>query len=98
MRHIDMRSAWLNQLKQRDLIDFGDIKGTENPADVYTKIFSKKAFNEAMQQRMGKLPKFMCCTKEPGDISSRPVNSEDTEESACAEPPVMISKASVCKY
>ena len=70
MRHIDMRSAWLKLLKDRQLIEFGSIKGTENPADFFTKIYSRKEFKAAHAKLMGKLPKFLCRSREPANVTA----------------------------
>ena len=38
LRHINIRSDWMNLLRSREEVDFASIPGTENPADAHTKI------------------------------------------------------------
>ena len=42
LRHIDIRSDWMNLLRSREEVEFASIPGPENPADAHTKIFSRK--------------------------------------------------------
>ena len=41
MRHIDVRQAWVRQLRDRELITPIKVPGVENRADGFTKLLSK---------------------------------------------------------
>ena len=96
-QHIDIRSDWMNLLRSREDVDFASVPGTENPADAHTKIFSRKKFKEAVAERMGRLPKFLCRLREPGDNMSTVQNSDERAD-AVAEPTEQYTKASIVKY
>ena len=43
-KHINLRMAWVKNLRQPYKIDFTKVLGTENPADLFTKIQTNIAF------------------------------------------------------
>ena len=51
LKHIDLRLAWVNQLRDHSRVEFVKVIGTENPADFFTKIQGYPAFKEA-EERM----------------------------------------------
>ena len=48
LRHIDVRALWLQQKVRRGEVELRKNKGTENPADVFTKHLSSSATVEAL--------------------------------------------------
>ena len=98
LRHIDIRSDWMNLLRSREELDFASINipGPENPADAHTKIFCRKKFKDAVAERMGRLPKFLCRLREPGDMSTG--QNSDERADAAAEHTNQYTKASIVKY
>ena len=93
MKHIDLRADWLKQMKDREQIEFNSIDGKENPADFYTKIYDKKSFRKAQAKLMGKLPKFLCCSREPADITSDGANNKEAPKEQEEE----LAKSSICQ-
>ena len=45
MKHIDVRSAWMQDLRYRGSINFVKVNGNDNPADFFTKILDAKTFD-----------------------------------------------------
>ena len=97
LRHIDIRSDWMNLLRSREDVDFASIPGTKNPADAHTQIFSRNKFKEAVAERMGRLPKCLCRLREPGDNMSTVQNSDERADAA-AEHTKQYTKDSIVKY
>jgi hypothetical protein len=56
MKHLDLRSAWIQQVRDRSLAVFTKIDGLENKADFFTKLLPRVQFKEFEQCLMGKLP------------------------------------------
>jgi hypothetical protein len=44
MKHIDVREAWMQDLRSKKKVRFSKIDGAINPADFMTKILSAEAF------------------------------------------------------
>ena len=55
MRHIDVRSAWVKQLRDRSVCKIIKIPGTENIADGLTKILTRPAYQEWCDKVMSKI-------------------------------------------
>ena len=55
LKHIDLRLAWVNQLRDHSRVEFVKVIGTENPADFFTKIQGYPAFKEAEERMMQRL-------------------------------------------
>ena len=53
MKHIDIREAWVQQLREKKELEIKHIPGTENPADFFTKILPRPATLAAMNRMMG---------------------------------------------
>ena len=45
MKHIDVRSAWMQDLRYRGSINFVKVNGNDNPADFFTKILDAKTYD-----------------------------------------------------
>jgi hypothetical protein len=56
MKHLDLRSAWIQQVRDRSIAVFTKIDGLENKADFFTKLLPRVQFKEFEQCLMGKLP------------------------------------------
>ena len=55
-KHINLRLAWVKRLRQPYQVEFTKVPGTENPADLFTKIQAAPAFKECQSvliQKMG---------------------------------------------
>ena len=57
LKHINLRLAWVKQIRNRSLVEFEKIPGTrsENPADLFTKIQGLGVFQKMEAQLMKKL-------------------------------------------
>ena len=55
LKHINLRLAWVKQIRNRSLVEFEKIPGTENPADLFTKIQGLSVFQQMEAQLMKKL-------------------------------------------
>ena len=44
MKHIDVRLAWMKELRSRKLIEFEKVDGTINLADFFTKVLDSISF------------------------------------------------------
>ena len=55
LKHINLRLAWVKQIRNRSLVEFEKIPGTENPADLFTKIQGLGVFQQMESQLMKKL-------------------------------------------
>ena len=55
-------------MKDRACIEIESVDGKENEADFFTKIYTKKEFRKAQQRLMGRLPSFLCESREPADF------------------------------
>ena len=55
MKHIDLRSTWLENMRNRSLIKYHRVPGDTNAADFFTKITSGPTFEKYEQQLMGQL-------------------------------------------
>ena len=56
MKHLDLRLAWIRQLKDSSLADFVKLDGEVNKADFFTKLLPRIKFKEQEAQLMAKLP------------------------------------------
>ena len=56
LKHIDLRAAWVRQMRDRSVCEFVKIAGTENPADFFTKLLPGTAFAEAAKTIMKPQP------------------------------------------
>lgn len=54
-KHINLRMAWVKNLRQPYQIDFTKVLGTENPADLFTKIQTSIAFGECEDTLLKKM-------------------------------------------
>ena len=54
MKHIDMRSSWIDQLRSLDQIEYERVPGDTNRADPFTKILAGKAFQRWQETLMKK--------------------------------------------
>ena len=52
MKHIDLREAWVKDLRDRQHIEFIRKTGPENPADFFTKIITGSQFKAAEDRLM----------------------------------------------
>jgi len=52
MKHIDLRAAWMQLLRDRSICDVVKVDGTANPADFFTKLLGRKDFSTYEQQLM----------------------------------------------
>ena len=55
MKHIDIREAWVQQIRDKKQIQILKIAGTKNPADFFTKLLTNTAFDQATAGLTGKL-------------------------------------------
>jgi hypothetical protein len=44
MKHIDMRHAWIQQLRDQDTCNVVKVPGEENNSDFFTKLLGKQAY------------------------------------------------------
>jgi hypothetical protein len=56
MKHLDLRQAWIQQVRDRSTAEFIKVDGTANKADFFTKLLSRVMFKEAEADLMAKLP------------------------------------------
>ena len=75
MKHIDVRRDWVKQLRDRSIVEFERIPGTENVADFFTKILDKEDFIRYEDRMMGWLPEELRdqqeqTPREPGEIAT----------------------------
>ena len=56
MKHLDLRQAWIQQIRDRSIAEFIKVDGTDNKADFFTKLLSRVLFKEAESAMMAKLP------------------------------------------
>ena len=47
MKHIGIREAWVQQIRDKEKIEVLKIAGTKNPADFFTKLLTNTAFDQA---------------------------------------------------
>ena len=55
MKHIDIREAWVQQIRDKEKIENLKIAGTKNPADFFIKLLTNTVFDQAMAGLIGKL-------------------------------------------
>lgn len=67
MKHIDIRSAWVQQLRNAGEIELQHVPGTENKADFFTKILPRPATMAAVDCMMG-------------DMESSTIKADDTAQ------------------
>ena len=56
MKHIDIRGAWVQQLRDKGEIEIVHVPGTKNPADFFTKILPRPATIAAVDGMVSDLP------------------------------------------
>ena len=44
MKHLDLRDAWIQRLRNKKIVDIVKVLGTENGADFFTKLVSRADF------------------------------------------------------
>mgnify|MGYP006251822303 CR=1 FL=1 len=52
MKHIDIRSEWVQMVRDRHQFEFEKVDGTRNPADVFTKLLDRSEFEVYQQELM----------------------------------------------
>ena len=55
LKHINLRLAWVQQIRDRSLVEFVKIPGVDNPADLFTKVQGLQVFKEMESKLMKKL-------------------------------------------
>ena len=55
MKHLDLRDAWIQRLRNKKIVDIVKVLGTENGADFFTKLLSRAEFCKHEDQLMTKL-------------------------------------------
>ena len=55
MKHLDLREAWVQQLRDKEVVDYYKVVGTDNPADFFTKIHHGAGFKTFQDIMMGHL-------------------------------------------
>ena len=55
MKHLDLREAWVQQLRDKEVVDYYKVVGTDNPADFFTKIPHGAGFKTFQDDMMGHL-------------------------------------------
>ena len=55
MKHIDLRNAWIQQLRDKNVVDVIKVPGTANGADFFTKLLPRVAFSQCENQLMRKI-------------------------------------------
>ena len=55
MKHIDIRAAWVQQIRDKKQIQIQKIAGTKNPADFFTKLMTNVEFKRASAGLTGEL-------------------------------------------
>ena len=56
MKHIDLRDAWILQLRNRGVVDVIKVPGESNGADFFTKLLPRAEFCKHEDRLMRKLP------------------------------------------
>ena len=56
MKHLDVRMDWIKQLRDRNIVEFHKVAGTDNVADFFTKVLDKGDFTRWEDRMMGILP------------------------------------------
>ena len=51
MKYIDLREAWVQQLRDRKLCEFDRVPGAKNVADFFTKVLDRVKFQEWEESR-----------------------------------------------
>jgi len=52
LKHINLRLAWVQQIRDRSMVEFEKVPGTENPADLFTKLQGLPTFKKMESQLM----------------------------------------------
>ena len=55
LKHINLRLAWVQQIRDRSLVEFVKIPGVDNPSDLFTKVQGLQVFKEMEAKLMKKL-------------------------------------------
>ena len=55
MKHLDLREAWVQQLRDKEMAEYYKVVGTDNPADFFTKIHHGTGFKNFQEGMMGHL-------------------------------------------
>ena len=55
LKHIDLRQDWIKLLKNRKIVEVVKVPGEANPADCFTKILGRVAFNKSESELMGRI-------------------------------------------
>ena len=55
MKHIDLRQAWMDQVRDRSKVKFKKIAGPDNPADFFTKVITGPPFKIVQERLMKKI-------------------------------------------
>ena len=55
LKHINLRLSWVQQMRDRSVVEFEKVPGTENPADLFTKLQGLKVFQKMEAKLMKKL-------------------------------------------
>ena len=64
MKHLDIREAWIQQMRDRKVVQFEKCEGTENLADFFTKLYSPIECERACARLMHPLPEHVGRTRE----------------------------------
>ena len=56
MKHIDLRSAWVDTLRDRKQLSFCKVCGEDNEADFFTKIHTGQSVKTALNRMMKRIP------------------------------------------
>ena len=56
-KHINLKMGWVKKLRQPYTIDFYKVMGTDNPADLFTKIQTSIAFKQCEETLIKKMQK-----------------------------------------
>jgi hypothetical protein len=51
MKHIDARLAWVQELRDKNIVRLIKVAGTKNPADFYTKILPATEFRKQVKPK-----------------------------------------------
>jgi len=55
LKHIDLRQDWIKLLKNRKIVEVVKVPGEANPADCFTKILGRVAFNKSESELVGRI-------------------------------------------
>ena len=55
MKHLDLRDAWIQRLRNKKIVDIVKVLGTENGADFFTKLLSRADFCKEEDRLMAKI-------------------------------------------